>query len=130
MRLWKAVSVVAAAATIGLTAPVANAQDADAGARVFQRCAACHTFDPEARRPGPHLKGVFGRKAGTVEGFRYSSALKSSGIVWNEETLAAYISNPLQTVPGTYMAVGVSNEQQLQNVIAYLREEGGEDVAP
>ena len=66
-----------------------GAGDPQAGAQVFRTCAACHTLEPGVHRTGPSLAGVFGRKAGTAEGFhRYSDALRSADLVWNEDTLS------------------------------------------
>ena len=71
---------------------------------------------------GPHLKGLFGRKAGTVEGARYSKAMKESGIVWSAATLDGYLANPRAYLPGTTMSVGVSKAEDRANLIAYLKD--------
>ncbi|MPZ10508.1 MAG: c-type cytochrome [Kiloniellaceae bacterium] len=65
------------------------------------RCAACHSLEPGQSRIGPALAGLAGRTAGIVEGARYSSALRDSGLVWNAETLEAFLANPREAVPGT-----------------------------
>jgi cytochrome c len=71
------------------------AGDPEAGAQVFQACAACHALEPGVHRTGPSLAGVFGRKAGTAEGFhRYSEALKSADLVWREDTLSEFLADP------------------------------------
>ena len=104
------------------------AQDADPqlvqqGERVFARCQACHLVDEERNRVGPHLVGIFGRPAGAVEGFRYSSALLESGIVWDDETMAAYFRDPRGYIPGNRMAfVGLRRDEDIAAVLAYLRE--------
>ena len=77
--------MVAAASVVMLTAGTARAQDADAGKKVFNQCRACHVLDKTTNRVGPHLGGLIGRKAGSVEGFSYSDAMKNSGITWDEE---------------------------------------------
>ena len=113
-------------------APVAGAkaQDAAAGQRVFNQCSACHTVNQGGpNRVGPNLHGVIGRKAGSVEGFRYSGPMKQKaeeGLVWTEAQLQPYLRNPREVVPGTTMAFpGLRNEQQVNDLIAYLKQQGG-----
>ncbi|HXV23008.1 MAG TPA: c-type cytochrome [Alphaproteobacteria bacterium] len=75
--------------------------DSAKGERLFRACAACHTTEPGRHLTGPSLAGVFGRTAGTEEGFRrYSDALKSADLVWDETTLDAWLANPRALVPG------------------------------
>nr|WP_258123896.1 c-type cytochrome [Mesorhizobium onobrychidis] len=98
----------------------ASAQQAD-GERLFrQRCGACHSLEPGQNRAGPHLSGVIGRKAGSVEGARYSAALRESDIVWDGGTLDTFLAAPRQMVPGTSMTVGVPNAAQRTAIILYL----------
>ncbi len=100
--------------------------DAAAGRRVFARCQTCHVLQDGVNRVGPSLYGIFGRTSGTVEGFRYSEANQSSGIVWDEEIMFEYLENPRAYMPGTNMAFpGLRNPQDRANVIAYMRENGG-----
>ena len=106
------------------------AQDAEAGPRVFNQCRACHTVDQGGRNGvGPNLYGVFDRRAGAVEGFRYSAPMRAKaeeGLTWNEANLRAYIINPKAVVPAGSMAfAGLRNEQQLNDLIAYLRRATG-----
>ncbi|MDP3800797.1 cytochrome c family protein [Brevundimonas sp.] len=79
----------------------------DAGERAFQRCAACHSLRPDdVAMPAPHLKDVFGRRAGTVPGFAYSDAMRAAGqrgLVWDGPTLDRYLADPEAVVPGTAM---------------------------
>jgi cytochrome c len=99
------------------------AGDADEGKKVFNRvCAACHTTEAEGpKRLGPTLHGVVGRKAGSIEGFRYSEANKKSGLTWTPDTLDAYLKDPKAKVPGTIMAfAGLKKDEERQNVISYL----------
>lgn len=105
----------------GLLLPAAAfAQQAD-GERLFrQRCGTCHSLEPGQNRVGPHLSGVIGRMAGSVEGVRYSAALRESGIVWEGGTLDTFLSAPRQMVPGTSMTVGVPNAAQRAAIIVYL----------
>ena len=118
--------MMAAASVVMLSAGTARADDADAGKKVFNQCRACHVLDDKTNRVGPHLGGVIGRKAGSVEGFSYSDAMKNSGITWDEESLEKYLKDPKAAVPGNKMAfAGVKKEEDLKNLIAYLKEESG-----
>jgi len=103
---------------------VALAADAEAGKAAFKRCQVCHRLEAGgAASIGPNLHGVFGRKAGSVEGFAYSEAMKNSGVVWDDETLAKYLSDPKGFVPGNKMAFpGIKNEAELTNLLAYLKQ--------
>jgi cytochrome c len=117
-------------AALMLAPGVAAAQDAAAGQRVFNQCRACHTVDQGGRNGvGPNLYGIFGRKAASIEGFRYSAAMKAKaeeGLAWDEATLRAYIANPKAVVPaGSMSYVGLRNEQQMNDLIAYLKQATG-----
>ena len=73
-------------------------------------------------RVGPHLNGLIGRKAGTVEGYNYSPANKNSGITWDEAVFREYIQNPRAKIPGTKMIyAGLKDEQKIKDLIAYLK---------
>jgi len=97
--------------------------DVGAGKKIFNKCKACHSVDKEKNKVGPHLVKIFGRKAAVVESFKYSNALKSSNIIWNEETLKAYIANPKKYVPGTKMSFrGLKKENQILDLLEYLKE--------
>jgi cytochrome c len=98
------------------------------GAEVFRKCRACHQVGESARNlVGPHLNGLFGRKAGTVDGFTYSDANKSSGVVWDERTFAEYIKDPKAAMPGNRKVfAGIKDEDDIKNLIAYLRTFGAD----
>lgn len=116
-------SVLGALLTVGYSAPVLAAGDAAAGEKVYRKCRACHVVDKEQNRVGPHLVGIFGRTAGTVEGFRYSKAMVESGIVWDEVTIAAYLQDPKGYIKGNRMAfAGLRKEVDVVNIIAYMKE--------
>jgi cytochrome c len=111
------------AAVLGLLNS-AGAADIAAGKSTFEhRCASCHAIGPSARGGfAPQLNGVNGRRAGSTTDFNYSAAMKASGIVWTEKNLAAFVNGPGDVVPGTSMRFwGLSNEQQVANLLAYLR---------
>ena len=90
------------------------------GKQLFEkRCTGCHSLD--ADEEGPHLRGVYGRKAGTAPGFSYSAAMKGSGITWTPDKLGAYVTHPGAIVPGNRMAfAGIGNPEQVADVVAYL----------
>ena len=115
-----------AAAAMSFMAPTAQAQDAEAGQRVFNQCRACHVIAAGGRNGvGPNLHGVWDRAAGTVEGFRYSAPMRAKaaeGLVWNEANLRAYLTDPKAVVPaGSMSFAGIRNPQQLNDLIAYLQ---------
>ncbi len=123
--MYKGVLLVAGIAALSvMSAGIAHAAgDAAEGKKVFTRvCGACHTDQANGpRKLGPTLFGVVGRKAGSVEGFRYSEANKNSGITWTPQVLDEYLKDPKAKVPGTIMAfAGLKNDTERQNVIAYL----------
>ncbi len=103
--------------------PAASAGDAAAGAKVFRKCKACHVVDAEKNKVGPHLVGIFGRTAGAVDGFKYSDAMKGSGIVWSDETITAYMKDPKGYIPKNRMAfAGLKKDADIANLLAYLQE--------
>ncbi len=117
-----------AAAGMAMSASAAYAQgDPAQGQRAFNKCRTCHELDRELNKIGPHLVGVFGREAGAVEDFNYSDALKESGVVWDDETIAEYVRNPRDFIPGNRMAfAGIRNDQEIEDLLAYLRQATGE----
>ncbi|MGO1075631.1 c-type cytochrome [Inquilinus sp. CA228] len=120
MTLARPAMLLAFAALLGAPLP-AVAQDAAAGERAFRtRCATCHSVEPGQNRAGPSLAGVAGRKAGSVEGARYSQALRDSGITWDSQSLDGYLADPRGTVPGTSMTVRLADAAQRAAIIAYL----------
>jgi len=118
--------LLAAVPALFLTAGAASAQDAAAGEKVFMKCRACHQVGETAKNGvGPQMNGLFGRKAGTVEGYNYSDANKNSGLTWDEATFREYIKNPRAKIPGTKMVfAGLTNETEIDNIVAYLKQFG------
>jgi len=104
----------------------ADAQTPD-GARLFQRCYACHSLDPSERNlSGPTLLGVFGRRAGTVEGFDYSQAMRDAGrrgLIWSEETLDRFLEDPEEFVPRARMGgVRLRDPSERRALIEWLKK--------
>ena len=133
----KVFSAAVAAITVTIaTAGLASAQDATKGKSVFNQCKACHMLDKAL--VGPPLKGVIGRKAGSVEGYSYSSLMKAAGddgLVWNEAELTDYLKNPTEYLKNYVASKGktatgsskmvfmLANDDQRKNVVAYLAEQ-------
>jgi len=119
----RCVAALALPAGLSLAGLSHAAEDVENGARAARACMACHSFAAGRHMTGPSLAGVWGRKAGTVDGFaRYSSALAHSGIVWNEKNLDAWLKNPAAVVPGNTMVfAGIANERTRTDLLAYLQ---------
>lgn len=119
-------SAVAAAGLLATVSGAALAQgDAAAGQKVFSKCKTCHSLEAGVNKVGPSLAGVVGRPAGSVNGFKYSDAMKNSGLTWDAETLDKYLADPKGFVPKNKMAfVGLKKEEDRANVIAYLQSGG------
>jgi cytochrome c len=95
--------------------------DPGRGKVLYQACAACHSIDENDL--GPRHRGVVGRRAGSVEDYAYSTALKNSGLTWDETTLDRWLINPSALVPGTKMFFQIGDAQSRADLIAYLREQ-------
>ena len=107
-------------AGLGLAQP-ALAADARNGATQFRRCAVCHSVQVGKTGLGPNLRGVVGRKAGSLN-FAYSPAMKKSGIVWAVPKLDAFLAAPAKVVPGNRMAFpGLPNAKDRADIIEYLK---------
>ena len=97
------------------------------GERFFQQqCSACHSVTPNQKRTGPNLVGLMGRKAGTAGGVRYSDAMKNSDIIWNGRTLDAFLAAPRKAIPGTTMAVAVTDPKRRAAIVRYLLDHPAE----
>jgi cytochrome c len=106
--------------TAGVDVGLGTNGDAARGKILFEkRCTGCHAM--EGDREGPRLAGVFGRKAGSVAAFDYSSGLKKSGIVWNEASLERWLTDPDMIVPDTKMDFLVPKAQERADLIAYFK---------
>jgi cytochrome c len=105
---------------LALSASSAAAADAEHGKTLFQTCAACHTDRPDAL--GPSLKGVVGRKSAALEDFRYSNPMKRANLLWDDDNLRAYISDPQAKVKGNRMPYGgVTDPKDVEDIVAYLK---------
>ena len=123
-RILTGAIALAFAAALGGGAALAEG-DAAKGEKVFKKCKTCHTFDPGKKKIGPHLKGIIGRKSASVEGYKYSKAMKAADVTWDEETLDEFLKKPKAFIKGTKMTfAGLKKESQRQDVIAYLKEAG------
>lgn len=110
-------------AAIAILATAAMAADAKSGQQTFRaQCGVCHQGGPGDGEggQGPNLNGVVGRKAGSLAGFPYTAALKSSGLVWTQANLDRFLTDPSKMVPGTAMPISVPDTKTRQDLIAYL----------
>ncbi|HEX4112604.1 MAG TPA: cytochrome c family protein [Stellaceae bacterium] len=113
--------VVALAVLVMAAAPARAGGNAARGRLAYAQCQICHQI--QRNGIGPRHLGLFGRKAGSLPDYQYSTALKNSGIVWNEQTLDQWLQGPAKMVPGTKMIfAGVSDPQERADIIAYLKE--------
>jgi cytochrome c len=113
-----------AAVALLTAAGVARADgDAARGEKHFEECATCHTLERGVNSVGPSLSGLFGRKAGEIADYRYSPAIKRSGITWTPQTLDSYLADPQKAVPGNRMPyAGMPDAEARADLIAYLEK--------
>src|ERR1700754_1537254 len=117
------VTLVAVLGSVCASQPAA-ALDPEAGKALFQQqCTVCHTAEPNDNggAQGPSLQGVFGRKAGSDPSFTYTQALRDAKVTWNEGSLKRFLAAPGEMVPGTAMAVAITDPTQRSNLVAYLK---------
>jgi cytochrome c len=120
---YAAAVVLSCAITAALTGTVwagGLTGDAARGETLYEACQDCHSLDKND--VGPRHRGVFGRKAASLPDYDYSDALKSANIVWNEETLDKWLTDPQAVAPGAKMFFHLDNPQDRADVIAYLKE--------
>ena len=117
-RLVVRLAIASLLAAAGL--PAVGAGDAARGKDLYETtCVTCHSVD--ANKVGPAHRGVFGRKAGSAPGYAYSSALAGSKVVWNEESLARWLTDPEKFIPGQKMGVSVDDPKEREDLVAYLK---------
>ena len=113
--------IISAVAIVAIASAARAESDTARGEKKFEECAACHKLVSGVNDVGPSLFGVFGRKAGELADFRFSPALKRSGITWTPETLDAFIADPQQAVPANRMPyAGMPDAAGRADLIAYL----------
>ncbi len=117
-------SSIVAAFAIAAAVSAAHADgDAKRGEQRFQECAACHSVQANVNNVGPSLAGLFGRKAGSLSDFRYSAAMRRSGITWSPQELDAFIADPQKRVPANRMPyAGLPDTVARADLIAYLQQ--------
>lgn len=117
-------TLVALSVATALSPTLAAEGDSDRGKAAFNACGACHSLEPNRSLTGPSLAALWNRKAGSLPSFpRYSSALKSSGVVWNDKTLDDWIKDPQHLIPGNEMPFqGIKNDQQRADLLAFLKQ--------
>ncbi len=106
---------------IAIALLLASPVSAASGEKVFRKCKACHSLEEGKNKMGPRLFGLFGREAGKVPKYRYSKALKNSGIVWTEETLDEWLKGPRDLVKKTKMRTRRLKDKDRKSLIEYLR---------
>ena len=111
---------------------IAEPGDATRGERMLRACVACHSLEPNRNMTGPSLAELWNRRAGGLPSFpRYSPALKSAGIIWNDDTLDEWIKDPAHFIPGNTMTFpGMKDARQRADLLAYLKEATKPGAAP
>lgn len=123
----KKFAFLAALVVSAIASPALADGDAEKGFRVFKKCVVCHDAVAEKNKVGPHLVGVIGRTAGTLESFasKYSKAIKeagAAGLVWDEANIAEYVKDPKGKIPGNKMAfAGLKKDDEIADLLAYLK---------
>ena len=116
---------LAVALTMAVLAVGAARADGDPkrGEKIFEECRACHSVERGVNGVGPGLHGIFGRRAGETGDFRYSPALKRSGITWTPQTIDAYVADPQKAVPANRMPYsGIPDARDRADLIAYMQQ--------
>ena len=110
-------------AIMGALAGGSAQADVKRGEKLFDECRACHAVERGTNGVGPDLHGVFGRRAGALDDFRYSPALKKSGITWSRQTLDSYVADPQKAVPANRMPYGGMPEaKDRADLLEYLQQ--------
>src|SRR6516164_1077774 len=106
-----------------LAAQAQSPRDAQRGAQVFAQCKICHSLEAGKNMVGPSLRGLIGRKAGSVPGYAYSPAMKNANVTWNDDTLSKYLVDPKAFIPGDKMVfTGIKDPSRLGDLLAYLNQ--------
>ena len=108
-----------------LTVSIANTADTVKGKKVFKKCVACHSLQEGKNKIGPPLNNLLGRKAGSVEGYKYSKAMKNSGVVWDEESLDKFLTKPRKFIPKTKLSFrGIKKKSLRDDLISFFKNNG------
>ncbi len=123
MKTLKLVSMLVASSAVFVTSQALAQGDVEKGKKIAKKCLACHTLNEGGKNKlGPNLFGVLGRKAGSVEGYKYSRAMSGSGIVWDEATFTDFIAKPKKVVKGTKMGfAGIKKATKRSDLLAYFK---------
>ena len=109
--------------SIAIAIDIANAADPVNGKKVFKKCVTCHSLQEGKNKIGPSLYNLLDRKAGLVEGYKYSKTMKNSGVVWDEESLDKFLTKPRKFIPKTKMSFrGIKNKSLRDDLIAFLKQ--------
>ena len=123
--LIKYILIIIGMILIILTVSIAYAADSVKGQKVFKKCVACHSLQEGKNKMGPTLYNLLGRKAGSVEGYKYSKAMKNSGVVWDEESLDKFLTKPRKFIPKTKMSFrGIKKKSLRDDLISFFKNNG------
>ena len=119
----KYILVVIGMIIIILTVSIANTADPVKGKKVFKKCVACHSLQEGKNKMGPPLNNLLGRKAGSVDGYKYSKAMKNSGVVWDEESLDKFLTKPRKFIKRTKMSFwGIKKKSLRDDLISFFKQ--------
>ena len=120
--LMKYILIVIGMIIFILIVSIANAADPVKGKKVFKKCVACHSLQEGKNKMGPPLNNLLGRKAGSVDGYKYSKAMKNSGVIWDEESLDKFLTKPRKFIPKTKMSFrGIKKKSQRDDLISFFK---------
>ena len=118
----KSFLILAGLITFILIFSIAYAADPVKGRKVFKKCVACHSLQEGKNKMGPPLNNLLGRKAGSVDGYKYSKAMKNSGVIWDEESLDKFLTKPRKFIPKTKMSFrGIKKQSLRDDLISFLK---------
>lgn len=119
----KVLAILGVSLMMALGGGAAQAGDATKGKKIFKKCKACHSLKVGKKKVGPSLHGIIGMEAAKMKGFKYSKAMRASGVTWDEATLDKFLTKPKKFMKGTKMSFpGLKKEADRANVIAYIME--------
>ncbi|MDB5881853.1 MAG: cytochrome c family protein [Ramlibacter sp.] len=126
ITLFRTVAPGSLALALLFASAQAGAQNIQRGEKLFIECRSCHAMQPGVNGVGPSLAGIIGRKAASDGSFRYSPAMKRSGLTWDQVTLGAFIADSQGVVPGNRMPyAGMSDGKDIADLVAWMAKAGG-----